>query len=104
MIFYLEKFVHFVHFCFHDFELLLQALYLLVLHLDLKVLEVSPLGQDLHGLDVLDGSELLSVVFVSAQGVKIYLLAKTLVLVLHDLQDGVDLLAVQDLLVIHTRD
>ena len=75
----------------------------LVLVLLVLVLEVSPLGQDLHGLDVLDGSELLSVVLVSAQGVKIYLLAKTLVLVLHDLQDGVDLLAVQDLLVIHTR-
>lgn len=76
----------------------------LVLVLLVLVLEVSPLGQDLHGLDVLNGGQLLSIVLVAAQGVQVDLLAKSLVLVLHHLQDGVDLLAVQHLLVVHTCD
>ena len=43
--------------------------------LDPHVFEVSPFLQDLHGLDVLDCSQLLSVILVSAQRVKVYLLA-----------------------------
>ena len=35
--------------------------------LDLVVLEVSPLLKDLHSLDILDGCQLLSVVFVAAK-------------------------------------
>lgn len=58
--------------------------HLLILHLDLEVLEVSPLSQNFHSLDVLDGSKLLSVVLVTAEGIKINLLSKTLVLLLHN--------------------
>lgn len=39
--------------------------HLLILHLDLKVLEVAPFGEDFHRLDVFNGSKLLSVVLVA---------------------------------------
>lgn len=65
------------------------------------VLEVAPLGQNLHGLDVFNGCQLLPIIFVAAKRIKIDLLSETLVLVLHDLQDEVDLLAVEYLLIVH---
>lgn len=78
--------------------------HLLLLLLDSDVLEVSPLGQDLHCLDVLDGRQLVSVVFVSAERIKVYFLAKTFVLTFYDLQNVKDLLTVVHLLVINTHD
>lgn len=57
----------------------------LVLILFVLVLKVSPLGEDFHGLDVLDGSKLLSVVLVATEGVEIYLLSEALILVLDNL-------------------
>jgi len=65
------------------------------------VLEVAPLGQDLHSLDVFNGCQLLPIIFVAAKRIKIELLSETLVLVLHDLEDEVDLLAVEHLLIVH---
>lgn len=76
----------------------------LVLILLVLVLEVSPLGQDLHGLNVFDGGQLLPIIFVAAQRVEVDLLAEAFVLVLDNLQDVVDLLAVEDFLIVHTRD
>lgn len=57
----------------------------LVLILFVLVLKVPPLGEDFHGLDVLDGSKLLPVVLVAAEGVEIYLLSEALILVLDNL-------------------
>jgi len=82
----------------------LNRLSLLLLSLLIGILEVSPLSQDLHSLNVLDGSQLLPVVLVTAKGIKVDLPAKSLVLVLDHLQDVVDLLALKHLLVIHTSD
>lgn len=65
------------------------------------VLEVAPLCQNLHGLNVFNGCQLLPIIFVAAKRVKVQLLSETLVLILHDLQDEVDLLAVEHLLVVH---
>ena len=84
-------------------------IFILLLHhhfinlvLSVLVLEVSPLGQDLHGLNVFNGRQLLSIVLISAKSVEVDLFAESLVFVLHDLQDGVDLLTIQYLLVVHT--
>ena len=41
--------------------------HLLFLLLDSDIFEVSPLSQNFHSLDVLDGSEFISVVLVSAK-------------------------------------
>lgn len=76
----------------------------LVLVLFVLVLEVPPLGEDFHGLNVLDRSQLLPVVLVTAEGVEVDLLAETLVLVLDYLQNIVDLLTVKHFLVVHSRD
>ena len=76
----------------------------LVLHLQLGLFEKSPLGQDLHGLDVLDGSQLFSVVLVAAEGVEVDFLSEPLVLVLHNFQDVGNLLAVEYLFVVHPCD
>jgi hypothetical protein len=76
----------------------------LLLVLGFDDLEVSPLGQDLHSLDVLDGGKLLPVVLVTTERVKVDLLAQALVLGLDKLQDVDDLLTVQNLVVIHTSD
>ena len=76
--------------------------HLLILHLNLKVLEVAPFGKNLHSLDVFDGSKLLSIVFVTTKGIKINLLSKTFVLLLHDLKNCNDLLAVKYFIIIHT--
>lgn len=73
----------------------------LVLIFLVLVLEISPLGQDLHCLDVFDGSQLFSIVLVAAKCVKIDLFAQALILVLDHFKDVVDLFAVKHLLVIH---
>jgi len=70
----------------------------------LLVLEVSPLGENLHSLDVFDGCQLFSVILVTAKSVQVELLTQALVLVLNLLQDVVDLFAVKYLLVVHTGD
>lgn len=86
-------------------ELLLdQKATVLLTKLNLHVLEVSPLLQDLHGLDVLDCSQLLSVVLVTAKRVEVDLLAQVFVLVLHKLHDVDDLLTAKDLVIVHSSD
>lgn len=55
-------------------------------------------------MDVLDGSQLLSVVFVSAERIEIDLLSEALVLVLDQLENIGDLLAVKDFVVVHAGD
>lgn len=74
----------------------------LVLILLVLILEISPFGQDLHGLDVFNGSQFFSVVLVAAERVQVYFLAKSLVFVLNYFQDVVDLLAVQHFLIVHS--
>lgn len=78
------------------------------LHLLLKflvsVLKLSPFVQNLHCLNVFDGCQFFSVVFVSTECVKIKLFTKTFILVLDNLQERVDLLTAQYFLVIHTGD
>lgn len=66
------------------------------------VLEVSPFGENLHGLDVFNGSQLFSVIFITTESIKVELLAKSLVLMFNLLKNVVDLLTVEYLLVIHT--
>ena len=77
--------------------------HLLLLLLDSDVFEVSPFSQDFHSLDVLDGSELVSIVFVSAKGVKVNFFAQTLVLFLYNFQNVNDLFAVVDLFIIDSN-
>ena len=72
--------------------------------LDPDVLEVSPLGKDLHCLNVLDGCQLITVVFVATKRVQVDLLTEAFVLALHDLQDVQDLFTVVHFLVIDTYD
>jgi hypothetical protein len=74
----------------------------LILVLGLNNLEVSPLGEDLHCLNVLDSSQLLSVVLVSAERVEVDLLSKTLILTLDELEDVDNLFTVKYLVVVHT--
>lgn len=74
----------------------------LILVLGLDDLEVPPLGENLHSLDILDGSEFLSVVLVAAKRVKIDFLSESLVLALDELQDVDDLLTVEYLVIIHS--
>ena len=77
--------------------------HLLFLLLDSDVLEVSPFREDLHGLDVLDCGQLVSVVFVAAKRVEVDFLAQAFVLTLHDLQDVQNLFTVVNLLIIDTH-
>lgn len=74
----------------------------LVLILLVLILEISPFGQDLHGLDVFNGGQFFSVVLVTAERVQVYFLAKSFVFVLDYFQDVVDLLAVQHFLIVHS--
>lgn len=76
----------------------------LVFVLLVLVLEVAPLCQDFHGLNVFDSRQLLSVVFVATKSVQINFFAETFVLVLHHFEDVVDLLAVEYFFVVHTGD
>lgn len=69
--------------------------------LGLDNLEVPPLGEDLHSLNVFDCSKLLSVVLVSTKRVKVDFFAQTLVLALHQLQDVDNLFTVEHFVVIH---
>lgn len=78
--------------------------HLLLLKLDAHIFEVLPLGKDLHGLNIFDSSQLISVILVAAEGVEIDLLAKTLILPFHDLQDVQYLVAIVDFLVIDSHD
>ena len=78
--------------------------HLLLLLLESEILEVPPLGQDLHGLNVLDCCKLISVVLIAAQGVEIYLLSEAFVFSLNDLEDVGDLVTVVNFLVIDTND
>ena len=41
--------------------------HLLILHLNLKVFEVAPFGENFHSLDIFNGSKLLSVVLVTTK-------------------------------------
>lgn len=78
--------------------------HLLLFVFDSHVFEVLPLGEDLHGLDVLDGGQFVPVVLVAAEGVQIHFLSEALVLPLDDLQDVGDLLTVVDFLVVDSYD
>ena len=67
--------------------------------------EQLPFDEDLLGLDVLDGSQLISVVLVATQRIQGHLLTKSLfVLLLHNLKDVVDLLAIVHFVVIDSHD
>jgi hypothetical protein len=86
-------------------ELLLdQDASVLFTKLDLHILEVSPFLKNLHSLDVLDGSQLFSVVFVATKRVKVDLLTEVLVFVLDELHDVDYLLTAKDLVIVHTSD
>ena len=74
----------------------------LILLLLFLVFEVSPFCQNLHCLNIFDGSQLFSVIFVTTESIKVELLAQALILMFDWLENVVDLLAVQYLLIIHT--
>jgi hypothetical protein len=76
----------------------------LILHLHFGLFEKSPFGQDLHGLDVFDGSHLISIVLITTKYIKMDLLAETTILLLHRFKNNLNLLASENLLVIHTSD
>lgn len=76
----------------------------LVFVLLVLVLEVAPLCQDFHCLNVFDSCQLLSVVFVATKSIQIDFFAETFVLVLDHFKDVVDLLAVEYFFIIHTSD
>ena len=78
--------------------------HLLFFVLDLHVLEVLPLGQYFHGLDVLDGGELVPVVLVSAERVQVDFFTESFVLPLDDLEDVGYLLALVDVFVVDADD
>jgi len=74
----------------------------LLLHSD--VLEVSPLGQNFHGLDVFDGCQFISVVLVATQRVEVNLFTESFVLSLHDFEDVSDLVAMVNFFIINSND
>lgn len=57
----------------------------LVLILLVLILEISPLCQDLHSLDVLNGRQFLPIVFIAAKRIQIDLLAQSFVFMLNNL-------------------
>lgn len=65
------------------------------------VLEVPPLVQNLHRLDILDGSKLLPVVLVAAKRVKVDLLSEALVFIFDKLKNIGDLFTVQHFVIVH---
>ena len=68
------------------------------------LLQLAPLLEDLLGLDIFNGGQLLSVELVATEAVKVHLLAKLLVLDADLLEDVGDLLTLQDGLVVHAGD
>jgi hypothetical protein len=76
----------------------------LLLLLDSDVFEVSPLGQDLHSLNVLDSCEFISEVLVATKRIKVDFLAETFILSLNDFKDDIDLLTIVNLFIINSDD
>jgi hypothetical protein len=65
------------------------------------ILEVPPLVQNLHRLNILDGSKLFPVVLVAAKRVKVDLLSEALVFIFDKLKNIGDLFTVQHFVIVH---
>jgi hypothetical protein len=74
----------------------------LLLLLDSDVFKVSPLGQDLHSLNVLDGCKFISKVLVATKRIKVDFLTETFVLSLNDFKDDINLLTIVNLFIINS--
>lgn len=66
--------------------------------------ELVPFLENLLGLNIFDGSQLLAIELVAAERVEIYLLAEAFEFEAELLQDVDDLLTAEHLLVVHTSD
>lgn len=84
----------------HILQFVLELLGLAVSQL--VVLVRLPSVEDLDGLDVLDSCELLAVILVATELVEVDALAKTLVLHFDNLEDILDLLAIKNILIVHS--
>jgi hypothetical protein len=78
--------------------------HLLLLLLDPDILEVPPLGQNLHRLDILDGCQLVPIVLIPTERVKIDLLPKAFIFPFHNLEYIQNLLTIVDFFVIDSYD
>lgn len=70
--------------------------------LPLLVLVLSPFVEDLHSLNVFDGCHFPPVILIAAEHIELNLLTKITILLLHGFKDNLDLLAFENLLVIHS--